>query len=467
MATIQYKCQLLHDAIEAYTLKAMQVLRDSVEIDALLPRLEVSWTCKVPDFFMRDQRRKPFWWIPLLQCQDQLSSESQACEDVLHSVPALSRQIDTLVGTCRRRTRLTSRDVINGVAVNMLDQLGEFKFDSAMFESEYEKMEEFLYGDTIHHERLTVLYGLTSEQEIVFNEQLAIVSLSDDDVIDLLTKDIRLGDEDGLGVRQVARFAIRTRYTLPKVIGDDEFKDELKKAQKDPYINGDYDQPLVDLLRLYKTGLVYAVGTVDVDHNFFLFGSNWSRTDNMQPPYWGDHDKYKLTAEDAPELSKLWDIYRDYQASEKKLFPSLALRRFSQAGNRLQPEDKLVDLMICCEALFLNDLWQGELSYRLALRAAIFLGKDPASRMKVFDFMKGIYDVRSKIVHGAKPKKFPKNEDGKQYTLEESCTKMEEYLRLALKQALKIAGNHNAPKHLVDWDSEIFSLNLQPASPVK
>ncbi len=454
MATHQYKCQELHDAIKAYTRKAMEVLRETVEIDSLPPKLGVSWTCERPDFFTRDQRPKPLWWIPLLQCQDKLSSEYQACKDVLQSVPALSRQIDTLVGTCRMRTCLQSQGLINGIAAMMLDQLGEFKFDSAMFESEYTKMEESLYCKEIHHERLTILYGLTSEQEIVFNEQLAIVSLSDDDVVDLLTKNIRLGKEDYIGVHHVARFAIRTRYSLPKVIGDGEFKNELKIEKEDPYINGDYDQQLIDLLRLYKTGPVYTVGIVNVAHDFFRSGG--FGPDKMQPPYWGDHDNYKLTAEDASELSKLWPIYRDYQASNNWKFLSLALRRFSQAGNRLQSEDKLIDLMICCEALFLDKSEQGELSYRLAQRAAIFLEKTPDRRMKAFKFFKRVYSMRSDIVHGNTPKKPNQNnpkkeEDGERYTLEE---------------ALQLAGKPNATEDLFKWDTRIFNLSLPPESPV-
>lgn len=58
--------------------------------------------------------------------------------------------------------------------------------------------------------------------------------------------------------------------------------------------------------------------------------------------------------------------------------------------------------MIAAESLFLNDLdrREGELRFRMSLRAGWLLGADHASRLGVYRRLRRAYDVRSDIVHG-------------------------------------------------------------------
>jgi hypothetical protein len=56
--------------------------------------------------------------------------------------------------------------------------------------------------------------------------------------------------------------------------------------------------------------------------------------------------------------------------------------------------------MIILEALFLTGGEKQELKYRLALRAAHFIGKSVEERRHYFDSLREAYDLRSKIVHG-------------------------------------------------------------------
>lgn len=82
----------------------------------------------------------------------------------------------------------------------------------------------------------------------------------------------------------------------------------------------------------------------------------------------------------------------------------LALRRFDLSYERERPDDRLIDQMICLEALYAKDS-RAELSYRLSLRAALATGTDQSDRRTRFDWLRKAYDVRSDIVHGEELRK--------------------------------------------------------------
>ena len=56
--------------------------------------------------------------------------------------------------------------------------------------------------------------------------------------------------------------------------------------------------------------------------------------------------------------------------------------------------------MIVLESIFLLDSERLELSYRLGIRAAHFVGKTFAERDGIFRLMREAYRIRSKLAHG-------------------------------------------------------------------
>lgn len=87
---------------------------------------------------------------------------------------------------------------------------------------------------------------------------------------------------------------------------------------------------------------------------------------------------------------------------KRRHFFGLAIRRFADAQRRAAFEDRIIDLSIAAEALFLTQTGS-ELSFRLQTRAAVWLGKDKTERRDVAARFKRLYDARSKIVHGDTP----------------------------------------------------------------
>jgi hypothetical protein len=79
-------------------------------------------------------------------------------------------------------------------------------------------------------------------------------------------------------------------------------------------------------------------------------------------------------------------------------FP-IAVSRFTSTTERQNPTDRLIDASIGLENLFLQGT-NDELSFRLALRAAWFLGQSANERREIFGQLKKVYDSRSRVVHG-------------------------------------------------------------------
>ena len=117
----------------------------------------------------------------------------------------------------------------------------------------------------------------------------------------------------------------------------------------------------------------------------------------------------------------------------------MALRRFNIAFKREQLDDRIVDLMIAAESLFLSDSGdpgvRGEQRFRLALRAAKFVESQRYASRQVFDLMRRAYDIRSQIVHGGSVKKIklPDIPDAK---LNDFILATEEVIRLGIQKAL-------------------------------
>jgi len=94
--------------------------------------------------------------------------------------------------------------------------------------------------------------------------------------------------------------------------------------------------------------------------------------------------------------------------------------------------------MIAFEAIFLKEHEKMELTFKLALRTAIFLEGRDIKRENLFEFIKKAYDIRSAIIHGSKTKdkinvkKSVEAKEYDEYTLHEFLNKLENVFRECL-----------------------------------
>lgn len=82
---------------------------------------------------------------------------------------------------------------------------------------------------------------------------------------------------------------------------------------------------------------------------------------------------------------------------------SIAIGRVTSAGNRLSLEDAFIDYVVALEALFGDraDGLPGGITYKIALRAAMFTESDEGARKAVLQGLKRALNLRGKLVHGA------------------------------------------------------------------
>ena len=454
---LKYRNQNLYDALRAFTLKAMQVISSSKEIPIKIPIIsESGWNKQSDRAYLRVHKQLPLWAIIVDKCEKKLFAlpEYEKCVEVIKCDELLYSQTNTLIGTCMGSWRIETNNVITAITRKLLAEKNSFIFEPEIFESEYLRIENAFYENEIEFERLTPLYGFTSTTfPIQLNNNISIVKLTELEITTLLKVGIKLGIEIGMDfIHDIAQFAIRIQYKLPKVIGDKRIEKDERLRQA-PFITANWEQKIVDSLRVYKHGTVYALGTATISSNFFNMMTTFTYG---MPPINFIKNNYKLDQDEVQGFKEFWHSKNNLSISEKH-FLTIAIGRFSQANDRIQVEDKIIDLFICSEALFLSSggSFHGELKYRLSHRAAMFIEGDVDSKKRAFKFMRDAYNVRSDIVHGKSPK-LPKKADGSKYSLEEFAKDAEEYLRRALKKAIMLPQDPDSPKFSIDWESVIF-----------
>jgi hypothetical protein len=171
----------------------------------------------------------------------------------------------------------------------------------------------------------------------------------------------------------------------------------------------------------------------------------------QQWPYGG---KYELSAGEVPQFLELWHLLEEGNAPF-----DFSIRRFNLAFDRGLLTDRIVDLVIAAESLFLSDLdedYRGELRFRFALRAAKFIEHQSYSEHDVFRVMRRAYDARSAIVHGGSPKdtRLPDDQFAKLPTFIDA---IEELVRLGLRKGLAMKEAGKKMRQAEYWDPLLFS----------
>ena len=155
-----------------------------------------------------------------------------------------------------------------------------------------------------------------------------------------------------------------------------------------------------------------------------------------------------LTEEDGPEYRRLIEALEG-GAYDRWTIP---LDRFRQVPTRSAPVDRLIDLFIAAEGLFFDE-HEAEISYKLALRAALANPSDEFQPKAVFDFMRDAYSVRSKVVHGNRAVaeesgKWPRRLDGTRTDqVSDVAGDLEELMQAALLDAVQKNAGGTPPRY--------------------
>lgn len=450
----------LYKALADLTTKSLAILSAAVLAKPITVE-KIAWEKGGGESYVQTTRRTLMWPILWHQTLPSITTtgEYQAFVEAVTSDSKIAAQIDTLVGTSAARSRFEKDRILWHIAKSFLQDTGIKAFDEKEFETVYSKIEEQLYSATITVDRVTPLCGFVANvPEIQLSENVAIVKLSEDEIIDLMENGIQLGSSvfNGTVIHNPHRYALKVRCTAPKIISEKDHEKEVEEI--DPCLIGEIEKKVVNALRLFQEGKIYAIGTMTHHTRLFDSGRTYSFGRPLEPFM---TNKFQLKDEDVESFVEFWQLKSSITIPEKH-FLNVAIRRFSQANERKDSEDKLIDLLISAEALFLSsgDPSQAELKYRLSHRAAMFLGSTVTEQKEIFKFMQKAYVARSRIVHGAEPK-LPKKDDGTKYTLPEFCRAVEKLMRDAIKHALKEFSGAGKVKKMIEWLDIVFKEERQ------
>jgi hypothetical protein len=122
----------------------------------------------------------------------------------------------------------------------------------------------------------------------------------------------------------------------------------------------------------------------------------------------------------------------------------LALRRLRNASERSRDDDRILDLMIAAEALFIpRGSGHDELRFRVSLHGAFSLESDMTERKRVYKILAGGYDFRSKVAHGDDPGSV--RVGGESFDIHRLLPELESIIRKALQLRME------SPTVEVDW----------------
>ena len=131
------------------------------------------------------------------------------------------------------------------------------------------------------------------------------------------------------------------------------------------------------------------------DDGFGLEGASWA---GPIVELIGHEHSHSMTE---PELHKYRDYFARFTAlpEHDKRVLRVAIDRVNRALRRHWSVDAAIELGVALEAFFLSDEDQSELSYRLRLRCAWWLGETPEERIQLMEWAGVIYKCRSVAVH--------------------------------------------------------------------
>jgi len=171
---------------------------------------------------------------------------------------------------------------------------------------------------------------------------------------------------------------IRRTTFLPKLIRrGDEPPEQLPTGEEEgtfgrrPYFRDDLvTGDVLSALRLFKRTQIRTAGLASWSNAPWLGG----RTEYRVLGQWPYGRSFELSEGEVPQLLELWHLLEEEGGAARFRF---SVHRFNLAFDRTLLDDRIVDLVIAAESLFLGDLGRGdrgEHRFRVALRAGKFRG---------------------------------------------------------------------------------------------
>ncbi len=319
-----------------------------------------------------------------------------------------------IVEDSRAYRNALNREIISVFLIKYVYITKNFNYNEAVFNNLFEEVSEYIFTDG---------------EDVIIIVPLFNFELKGTKVLDLGDFKIRRLNEWELKVLigcNIVGYISSQDVGFISTMWGLELRTKIPSKRKTENISPYIDR-IITALRLLKSGILQYSPMLQYPK---VWNTMWTCSGTvpsaiLTPPY-------ILDSQDETNLRVLWNQIKDLGIDKYKSI-YMAVRRFNFSYDRDMAEDKLIDLMIAFESLYLLD-GEGELTYRLSLRCAHYIGQDKNKRKEAFENLKKAYGFRSRIVHG----KSIKSKDLEKITsLTQFTAKIEEYLRISIRLFLE------------------------------
>lgn len=385
--------------------------------------------------------------------------EYDTCVQHLRSDPVVGQHLDRLVGTNQSAFRLEPDSILLNLIYLMLNEDGSLAFTDRRFDCQWRELVDFFCADRFNFKMVAPLpYLVLPTFPLRLNDEIVLDRLTDDEVTRCCQNSVLrpLSPQFPLIQNEVAVGVRRTRF-VPKLIRTGEEPREQKEDGGEgnfgsrPLLRDDLViDDVLSALRLFKHTRVRTSGHANwSDSPWLKSGMSYRVLGHW--PYGG---RFELSECELPQFLDLWRLLEEGAARF-----GFGIHRFNLAFERGLLADRIVDLVIAAESLFLGDLDvhdRGELRFRFALRAAKFIEHPVYSERELFPLMRRAYDARSAIVHGGSPKdtRLPDNPSAKLATFTDA---IEELVRLGLRKGLSMKDDGKTLRQAEYWEDLLLS----------
>ncbi|TGK41279.1 HEPN domain-containing protein [Leptospira andrefontaineae] len=441
--------EIVENALACTAEDIHEILSDLARKDRLLSTIDRRWEKSDREYYVRRDIQLIVWPIVFHQIQEEISQldSYQKAEKLILSDAKIKDQLNTVVGTEEFFShQVTFEGVMRKTLIPFLGENSLLEFDYEIALSQIRSIARDFEADYITVEEIAPLFGFRAEAEsLQLDDDLTIEKLKPKEISILLNSGIHLSIQSPHSdiVLVVYEFGIVRRKRYKKQIGPRSFP-----VTRNTETKISWEELIITSLQLFKAGTVSSAGKI-VNYTG-LFKSSYLLQHTSSRP--NVNSEYNLKN---GEEGRAIDLWRRLNLVSINLpnFLVVALSRYSQSVLKSAYEDKIIDLMIAAEAIFLqseSDV-NGELNYRLSHRAALFLEQDPNKQREIYRFFKSAYSMRSKIVHGS-TLEIKKG----QMSLNECVDLLNRYISYSIEKIVDLMRQQKNTKFKVDWDNITF-----------
>jgi hypothetical protein len=403
-------------------------------------------------------------WLLLPEIHDELEKlpSFKALEEAVRQSPILAPMLGCLVGTPRAQGLFSIWNVASAFMPAQEDLVVGSAFS---FEERYRTVSTLLRTREIEFCTTCPLQGVVFEEEpIELSRELSITRLTPHEITAALSLRLIQPLGDVFHLDESLSFALKKTFRLPLVVrpqgqGSSQSDEASLSMLLAGYTSEEVEQ-LQQCLALMTHERITVSGSMSeiVRPTYLLPAAGIQSSLLSTARAFGTSSR--LDSGRCWELRYLWEISRDSSFPQSRAI-ALALRRLTFGTQRTNIEDRLLDVFIAAEALYLSDTSsakeRGELRYRLALRAAVWSEGTLAgwSKRDVFKLMKRGYDARSTVAHGGTPQPKEIVVKDSQVKLVELVKATEDVVRAGLNKALRqMAGT--GKQLAIPWDDLVL-----------